>query len=68
MSPVSPAFRMYAGRWVEQSDLGSSNKGYTGYNEVLGGKDGIRGSTIHIVVSRVHFWVIFKNSGKFGLF
>ena len=28
-------------RWVEESDLGSSYKGYTGYREVLGGKDDI---------------------------
>ena len=30
-------------RWVEESDLGSSYKGYTGYREVLGGKDDIGG-------------------------
>ena len=30
-------------RWVEESDLGSSYKGYTGYKEVLGGKDDIGG-------------------------
>ena len=30
-------------RGVGESDLGSSNKGYTGYREVLGGKDGIGG-------------------------
>ena len=30
-------------RWVWESDLGSSYKGYTGYREVLGGKDDIGG-------------------------
>ena len=30
-------------RWVEESDLGSSYKGYMGYREVLGGKDDIGG-------------------------
>ena len=29
--------------WVGESDLGSSYKGYTGYKEVLGGKDDIGG-------------------------
>ena len=29
--------------WVGESDLGSSHKGYTGYKEVLGGKDDIGG-------------------------
>ena len=29
--------------WVGESDLGSSFKGYTGYKEVLGGKDDIGG-------------------------
>ena len=27
-------------RWFGESDLGSSNKGYTGYREVLGGIGG----------------------------
>ena len=38
--------RIYVGgidRWVEESDLGSSYKSYTGYREVLGGKDDIGG-------------------------
>ena len=30
-------------RWVWESDLGSSYKGYMGYREVLGGKDDIGG-------------------------
>ena len=30
-------------RWVEEFDLGSSYKGYTGYREELGGKDDIGG-------------------------
>ena len=30
-------------QWVWESDLGSSYKGYTGYKEVLGGKDDIGG-------------------------
>ena len=30
-------------RWVRESDLGSSYKGYTGYREELGGKDDIGG-------------------------
>ena len=46
----------------------------TEYREVFGGKDGIGVLTkptlrhsIHIVVSKVHFWVIWE-SGKFGFF
>ena len=30
--------------WVGESDLGSSYKGFTGYKEVLGGKDDIGGA------------------------
>ena len=29
--------------WIRESDLGSLYKGYTGYREVLGGKDDIGG-------------------------
>ena len=56
--------------WVGESDLGSSFKGYTGYKEVLGGKDDIGGPNQSVTSRSREFFIFFMvsepESKKFG--